>query len=1047
MDLITRPKNRLVTTGGMLVGGSICLALAGSSVLAVLPGAPLAMTVLGTVVSAVTGGIVANDIVPEHLKAISVRLQDSEGQLNNEDLTRAVGLAMGLIIQSVAESGNYPEDKRDLQGLAEHTAKAWPKVAKRLKRRSDDTFDVLQDEAISEPFSGAIAEFLNSPILEKESWRNLLQCWLFPEADIWLQGEVLDGVVNCLYERFPLALREVLKADFEDGGRAFAELTLSLLGQMQGSLRALSARPMGEDLGDLQTILEQGVQSLEGLRKRLEKNEAAFRELGQTIDSGFVEVLRELQVTEAKISGTIATLRGWLRGQFQEIISRLDGLQEGQDRILDILEGKVRQEQARSLYILDSNRPTISNWQGRVNELETINGWLDDENRKLGFICGIGGVGKSVLAAKVFAERSDFVRKFWADLGEAPLFSALARKILQEFKIFTAEELGKIEEKNLGTVLINCLQKQRYLLVLDNFESVVEDEDYRQFLQQWLGCFSQTEILVTTQVIPSLKQPKPTEIVLQGFLTEEGVSYLKAMHIGGTDEELFAFISRIKGHPLTLKLVAGFLNEERREGAKIGDLIALGVDLLDEKIDGYHRQETVRLVMVLEASFNRLSVRLRGILGSVLVLRGGFDVAIAAAISREEVTEKELQDLQKRGLLIVVDDPLQPPLKRGENPEVPLIKGDLGGSKSYEFQPLIAEYLKYKKGDLTAAHQRAILFYQGRLKPREEWKTVEDVGEYLEIFHHWCELGEYEAAFDRIRDGSYSDRCADKFLDLRGYNQLRIELYTQLVAGLSNPVDLRYVACLTSLGNTYSFLGEYQQAIALHQQSLEIERQIGNRQGEATSLGNLGTVYYSLGEYQQAIAFHQQQLEIARQIEDRQGEANSLGNLGNAYYSLGEYQQAIAFHQQSLEIQRQIGNRQGEATSLGNLGLAYNSLGEYQQAISLHQQSLEIKRQMGDRRGEANSLYNLSQLYHKVGRVQEGFTAAYQAQEIYQSLDLPLNAYPLPKWMKTIAKFARRSNFNFILCFILGLFAFLFGLVWIVLLFLYRFIRNLFRRR
>jgi CHAT domain-containing protein/Tfp pilus assembly protein PilF len=173
---------------------------------------------------------------------------------------------------------------------------------------------------------------------------------------------------------------------------------------------------------------------------------------------------------------------------------------------------------------------------------------------------------------------------------------------------------------------------------------------------------------------------------------------------------------------------------------------------------------------------------------------------------------------------------------------------------------------------------------------------------------------------------------------------------------------------LGNLGLAYYSLGQYQKAIAFHQQSLEIEREIGNRQGEANSLGSLGTAYYSLGQYQKAIDFHQQSLEIKREIGDRQGEAISLGSLGTAYYSLGQYQKAIDFHQQSLEMAREIGDRQGEAISLSNLGLVYKSLGQYQKAIDFHQQSLEMAREIGYRQGEAASLGNLGVAYQSLGQ-------------------------------------------------------------------------------
>ncbi|MDJ1168552.1 CHAT domain-containing protein [Roseofilum sp. BLCC_M154] len=173
-------------------------------------------------------------------------------------------------------------------------------------------------------------------------------------------------------------------------------------------------------------------------------------------------------------------------------------------------------------------------------------------------------------------------------------------------------------------------------------------------------------------------------------------------------------------------------------------------------------------------------------------------------------------------------------------------------------------------------------------------------------------------------------------------------------------------ASLGNLGLAYQSLGQYQRAIDFYEQSLTLAREIGNRQGEASSLGSLGIAYRALGQYQRAIAFHEQYLTIAREIGDRQGEAISLGNLGSAYYSLGQYQRAIDFHQQYLTLAREIGDRQGEAASLGNLGNAYYSLGQYQRAIDFHQQSLTIKREIGDLHGEWSSLNNLGNSLRKI---------------------------------------------------------------------------------
>jgi len=225
------------------------------------------------------------------------------------------------------------------------------------------------------------------------------------------------------------------------------------------------------------------------------------------------------------------------------------------------------------------------------------------------------------------------------------------------------------------------------------------------------------------------------------------------------------------------------------------------------------------------------------------------------------------------------------------------------------------------------------------------WQTLDDVTEYLEIFYHHCELQQYTQAFDTI----YND--CDDFLSLRGYNNIRVELYGRLVQEWQP----------SNQDETWKF---------------------------GASLTSLGNASHSLGEYQQALDYHQQSLKISQEIGDRSGIASSLMGLGNASYSLGEYQQAIDYYQQSLKIKQEIGDRSGIAKSLNNLGSASDSLGEYQQAIDYYQQSLKIKQEIGDRRGEANSWFNLAVTLTKLNREQDAIGAYRNARALFQAMEL-----------------------------------------------------------
>jgi len=109
----------------------------------------------------------------------------------------------------------------------------------------------------------------------------------------------------------------------------------------------------------------------------------------------------------------------------------------------------------------------------------------------------------------------------------------------------------------------------------------------------------------------------------------------------------------------------------------------------------------------------------------------------------------------------------------------------------------------------------------------------------------------------------------------------------------------------------------------------------------------LGNTYKSLGDYQQAIDYHQQSLKIKREVGDLSGTSHSLNNLGNAYYSLRDYQRAIDYFQQSLENKREIGDRHGEANTWFNLGFTRQNLQQKSEAKAAYENARKLYQAMG----------------------------------------------------------------------------------------------------
>jgi tetratricopeptide (TPR) repeat protein len=239
---------------------------------------------------------------------------------------------------------------------------------------------------------------------------------------------------------------------------------------------------------------------------------------------------------------------------------------------------------------------------------------------------------------------------------------------------------------------------------------------------------------------------------------------------------------------------------------------------------------------------------------------------------------------------------------------------------------------------------------------------------YLTEGLSWCRLGlaaagaqERDRARTKVLNGSGAlSSMQGDYPSARACFEQSLEIDRELG-------NLKGIASsLNGLGNVAQSQGDYAAARTYHEQSLEIAQEIGDRQGIANSLGNLGNVAVDQGDYTAARTYHEQSLEILREIGDRGGIANALHGLGNAAISQGDYTAARTYHEQGLEIAQEIGDRQGIANSLGNLGLVAAEQSDYAAARTYHEQSLEIAQEIGDRQGIAYSLEGVAELAGKL---------------------------------------------------------------------------------
>ena len=270
------------------------------------------------------------------------------------------------------------------------------------------------------------------------------------------------------------------------------------------------------------------------------------------------------------------------------------------------------------------------------------------------------------------------------------------------------------------------------------------------------------------------------------------------------------------GHPLLLNLSASWLERTNDWRLDEGDLSFF--EKLFQQDFGDPEAQVEEIFKLLLA---RLPETVKRVLLDVSVYRLPFDLMQAQAMV-PEIAQVDLEGLEAQGFLLVQESQwrLHPLMNQ-----------------------LVADALVEEAGE-ERAHRKAIEYFEAQLQAEET-----NIQDYLECFHHYCECRDFETAYDTI------DHCFD-WLYLQGWYRISVSLYEILfIAWQDNQAQQqegekeKFSWTLTRLGDAYQSLGEYGKAIEYQQQSLEIKREIGDRNGEAISLLNLGLAYAKIDEH------------------------------------------------------------------------------------------------------------------------------------------------------------------------------------------------------
>lgn len=197
----------------------------------------------------------------------------------------------------------------------------------------------------------------------------------------------------------------------------------------------------------------------------------------------------------------------------------------------------------------------------------------------------------------------------------------------------------------------------------------------------------------------------------------------------------------------------------------------------------------------------------------------------------------------------------------------------------------------------------------------------------------------------------------------------------------------RMADALTNVSGTYQQLGNYEKAIRMAEQVLEIQSGLGNKADMSKTYSNIGTSHYYTGKYNLAIQEYGKSLQLRTELGDSAAMADMLLNIGSVQNASGSFELAMDNYLRSLAIREVLGDLSGMASALNNIGSIYREQGNFAKATEFFTRSLSARENAGDTLGMVSSLVNIGIVYQTQGFHSEALNRYEKALELVERND------------------------------------------------------------
>ena len=615
---------------------------------------------------------------------------------------------------------------------------------------------------------------------------------------------------------------------------------------------------------------------------------------------------------------------------------------------------------------------------GRDTEVEQLFDLIRQPEVRLLTVTGSGGVGKTRLSLSVTEALAE---QFPGGIYFVDLAS-VRDPALVDSAIASALDLRQARDQSLRDTTVSYLRFRRVLLVLDNFEHVI---DAAPIVSDLLSSCPMLKVLVTSRAalhlqgehevaLAPLELPLHSDASPQEKLRAPAVAlFAERARMAKADfaaneqnvNEIVEICRRLDGIPLAIGLAAARVKvtppiELLKHLERPLEMLTSGAR------DAPDRQRTLRDTIAW--SYGLLSPEEQRLLNQLSVFVGGWKLSAGEAVC-DPGTDflATLEALVDHSLLV-----------QQENDD---------GTARFSMLETVREFgleqLEHS-GELEHARERHARYFltlveeakpdlrRGPTQPMRLRQMRQEFGNIRAAFNWFVEQGNAEAAARVINIPDSTWRILSMHRELADWIEAVLSLDGEIEPGLEGDlltlVPLSYSGgfeksswylkrsielCLTgsnkeglwhaydSLANVERYQGNYDLAADLTERSLSIAHELNNPMLIGRALGHLALISLVDDDYDHAQSLSSQYLRLATEVDDHVGRQFALAHLGHIALYAGDLETAEKRALECLEESYALEFTEMTAFALELLGHIEHDRSNYERTQRLYQESIE----------------------------------------------------------------------------------------------------------